>query len=49
MIRQDDRSAAQRLTHRWGVVAKDTFMSGWGHARNGASRCACHGTLGPQS
>ena len=40
MIRQDDRTPEQRSTHRWGVVAKDKFMSGWGYARNGASRCA---------
>lgn len=39
-IREDDRTPEQRITHRWGVVAKDRFMSGWGHARNGASRCA---------
>ena len=40
MIRQDDRTPEQKLTHRWGVVALDKFMSGWGGARGGASRCA---------
>jgi hypothetical protein len=41
---EDDRTPEQRLTHRWGVVAKDRFMSGWGEAARGASRCAwaCH-------
>lgn len=43
-IRQDDRTLEQRVTHRWGVVARDTFMSGWGGASGGVSRCAwaCH-------
>lgn len=40
MIRQDDRTPEQRVTHRWGVVARDRFMSGWGGAAGGASRCA---------
>ncbi len=40
MIRQDDRTPDQLQTHRWGVVALDRFMSGWGQAKNGASRCA---------
>lgn len=31
---------AEKITHRWGVVAKDRFMSGWGDAAGGASRCA---------
>jgi hypothetical protein len=39
-IKVDDRTPEQRVTHRWGVVAKDKFMSGWGGARGGASRCA---------
>lgn len=44
MIRKDDRSPEQKTTHRYGVVASDRFMSGWGEAKNGASRCAwaCH-------
>lgn len=43
-IKKDDRTEDQRRTHRWGVVAKDKFMSGWGGAHGGASRCAwaCH-------
>lgn len=40
MTRNDDRTPEQRATHRWGVVALDRFMSGWGGARNGSSRCA---------
>lgn len=40
MIKQDDRTAEQKKTHLWGVVARDRFMSGWGGARGGASRCA---------
>lgn len=40
MIRADDRTAEQKTTHRWGVVAKDKFLSGWGQAAGGASRCA---------
>lgn len=40
MIRQDDRTPEQRKTHQWAIVARDKFMSGWGEAKNGASRCA---------
>ena len=40
MIKQDDRTEEQKKSHVWGVVAKDKFMTGWGHAANGASRCA---------
>jgi hypothetical protein len=36
----DDRTPEQRKTHKWGVVAKDKFMSGWGRASQGVSRCA---------
>ena len=36
----DDRSTEQKNTHVWGVVAKDKFMSGWGGAAGGTSRCA---------
>lgn len=41
---QDNRTPEQRKTHVWGIVAKDRFMSGWGGAAGGASRCAwaCH-------
>lgn len=40
MNTQDDRTEEQKRTHVWGVVARDRFMSGWGGARDGASRCA---------
>jgi hypothetical protein len=39
MIKIDDRTADQKKTHVWGVVARDKFMSGWGHASGGVSRC----------
>ncbi len=39
-IKADDRTPAEKQTHVWGVVAKDKFMSGWGAASKGASRCA---------
>lgn len=39
-IKQDDRTPEQKKTHRLAVVARDKFMSGWGGARGGASRCA---------
>lgn len=37
---QDDRTAEQKKTHTLAVVARDSFMSGWGGATGGASRCA---------
>ena len=37
---EDDRTPEQRKTHTWAVVARDKFMSGWGGAHGGASRCA---------
>lgn len=40
MIKVDDRTPEQKKTHRWAVVARDKFMSGWGQASAGASRCA---------
>jgi hypothetical protein len=40
VIRKDDRTPEQKKTHILGVVAKDKFMSGWGDAKGGASRCA---------
>jgi hypothetical protein len=40
METKDRRTHEQRQTHKWAVVARDTFMSGWGSAHNGASRCA---------
>ncbi len=44
MIRKDDRTPEQKHTHRLAIVARDKFMSGWGGASGGASRCAwaCH-------
>ena len=40
MILEDDRTEEQRKTHRLAIVARDSFMSGWGGAKGGASRCA---------
>ena len=40
MIKQDDRTEEQKKTHFLAVVMKDKFMSGWGEAKGGASRCA---------
>ena len=40
MINQDDRTEAQRKTHRLAVVGRDSFFSGWGGARGGYSRAA---------
>jgi len=40
MVKKDDRTDEQKRTHAWGVVARDKFMSGWGGASGGASRCA---------
>jgi len=40
MIKRDERTPAQRATHQWAVVARDTMMSGWGEATGGTSRCA---------
>ena len=40
MTKVDDRTAEQKATHRLGVVARDKFMSGWGGASGGVSRCA---------
>jgi len=44
MATQDDRTEEQKKTHRLAIVARDKFMSGWGGASGGASRCAwaCH-------
>ena len=40
MIRKDDRTAEQQTTHTRLVIGTDRFMSGWGHARDGASYAA---------
>lgn len=37
---KDDRKPEQKTTHVLAVVARDTFMSGWGGAEGGASRVA---------
>ena len=37
MIRQDDRTPEQMLTHTVIIGGTDRFMSGWGHARGGTS------------
>ncbi len=39
-IRVDDRTEEQKKTHTWLVTATDRFMSGWGHASEGTSKCA---------
>ena len=36
----DDRTKEQKITHPWLVVGTDSFMSGWGEARNGVSYAA---------
>lgn len=40
MIKVDDRNESQKVSHKWAIVAKDKFMSGWGGAKGGASRVA---------
>ena len=40
MIRKDDRTLNQQKTHHWLVIGTDSFMSGWGEARDGASYAA---------
>lgn len=40
MVRKDDRTEEQRKTHYFAVVMRDSFMSGWGAASSGYSRCA---------
>jgi len=39
-IVNDRRTPEQMKTHRWLVTATDKFMSGWGHASGGLSKCA---------
>jgi len=36
----DDRTEQQTQTHTILITATDKFMSGWGHAKNGKSKCA---------
>ena len=40
MIRQDDRTQEQKKTHIALVTATDKFLSGWGEAKGGLSKCA---------
>jgi len=40
MKTEDERTEEQRHTHVFAVVAKDRFLSGWGGATGGDSRCA---------
>ena len=46
---QDDRTLEQKTTHRLAIVARDKFLSGWGGAAGGVSRCAwaCHPDVNP--
>ena len=39
-VYKDDRTPEQRKTHTCLVTATDRFMSGWGGAEGGASKCA---------
>jgi hypothetical protein len=39
-VRKDDRTNDQKITHRYLVTATDKFMSGWGGAQGGKSKCA---------
>ena len=40
MKRIDDRTIEQQSTHTYLVTATDNFMSGWGEAQGGKSKCA---------
>lgn len=40
MIKKDDRTPDQMLTHRVLIVATDKCLSNWGEATGGASVCA---------
>lgn len=40
MTIQDDRTQEQKKTHVFLIVGTDTFMSGWGKAKNGKSYAA---------
>ena len=39
-IRIDDRTKEEKKTHTWLVTATDRFMSNWGEAKDGLSKCA---------
>jgi hypothetical protein len=34
---RDDRTKAEKVSHTWLVIGTDTFLSGWGKAKDGAS------------
>jgi hypothetical protein len=38
--REDDRTQEQKKTNKILITATDKFMSGWGGASGGASKCA---------
>ena len=40
MIKVDDRIKKNKQDWYWGVVARDRFLSCWGKAKDGYSRCA---------
>ena len=40
MVRQDDRTKLQKKSHTYLVTATDKFLSGWGKASEGTSKCA---------
>jgi hypothetical protein len=40
MILKDERTEEQKKTHNILITATDKFMSGWGQARDGLSKCA---------
>jgi hypothetical protein len=40
MIRVDDRTTEQKESHYVLITATDRFMSGWGQASGGLSKCA---------
>lgn len=40
MILKDDRTEEQKKTYSILITATDKFMSGWGHAEGGLSKCA---------
>lgn len=40
MIYKDDRTEEQMKTHTTLITATDSFLSGWGRAQGGKSKCA---------
>lgn len=39
-MREDNRTPEQKKTHTVLITATDRFLSGWGLAKNGTSKCA---------